>query len=124
MVEEDRVREHLGKFDIRKSMGSGGMHPRELRELADVIAKLLSIIFERSGRAGEVPADWRKASVPRVFKKGRKEDAGNYRPVSLTSIPGKVMEELLLGAITKRVEEKTTTPLGAVSMDSPRGNHA
>ncbi|GAB0210329.1 mitochondrial enolase superfamily member 1 [Grus japonensis] len=82
------------------------MHLRVLRELADVITVPLSIIFERSWRTGEVPEDWRKASVTPVFKKGRKEDPGNYRPVSLTSIPGKVMEQLILGVINKHVEEK------------------
>ncbi|GAB0208953.1 mitochondrial enolase superfamily member 1 [Grus japonensis] len=87
-------------------MGPDGMHPRVLRELADVIAKLLSIIFERSWRTGEVPEDWRKASVTLVFRKGKKEDPGNYRPVSLSSIPGKVMEQLILGVINKHVEEK------------------
>jgi len=53
-----------------------------------------------------VPKDWRKASVTPVFKKGKKEDPGNHRPVSLTSIPGKVMEKLILEAIIKQVEEK------------------
>jgi len=82
------------------------MHPRVLRELADVIAEPLSIIFERSWRTGEVPEDWRKANVTSVFKKGKKEDPGNYRLVSLTSIPGKVMEQLILEVIIKQVEEK------------------
>ncbi|GAB0209860.1 hypothetical protein GRJ2_003451700 [Grus japonensis] len=50
--------------------------------------------------------DWRKANVTPVFKKGRKEGPGNYRPVSLTSIPGKVMEQIILGVINKHVEEK------------------
>ncbi|GAB0205877.1 mitochondrial enolase superfamily member 1 [Grus japonensis] len=101
LVEEDQVREHLGKLDIHKSM-----HPRVLRELADVIAVPLSIIFERSWRIGEVPEDWRKANVTPVFKKGKKEDPGNYRPVSLNSIPGEMMEQLILGVINKHVEEK------------------
>ncbi|GAB0206941.1 hypothetical protein GRJ2_003159700 [Grus japonensis] len=60
----------------------------------------------RSWRTGEVPEDWRKANVTPVFKKGKKEDWGNYRPVSLTSIPGKVMEQLILKVINKDVEEK------------------
>jgi len=77
-----------------------------LRELADAIAEPLSIIFERSWRTGEVPEDWRKASVTPIFTKGKKEDPGNYRPVSLISIPGKVMEQLILEVIIKQVEEK------------------
>ncbi|KAK4815944.1 hypothetical protein QYF61_010201 [Mycteria americana] len=39
------------------------------------------------------------------FKKGRKEDRGNYRPVSLTSVVRKVMEQIILSAITWHVED-------------------
>ncbi|XP_068809548.1 uncharacterized protein [Struthio camelus] len=108
LVEEDQVRDL--KLDIHKSMGPDGMHPQVLRELADVIARPLSIIFERSWRSGEVPEAWKKAIVtpppPPVFQKGKKEEPGNSRPVSLTSIPGKVMEQLLLEVLTKHLEDK------------------
>jgi len=46
--------------------------------LADVIAKLLSMIIERSWQSGEVPADWKKGNFVPIFKKGRKKDSGNY----------------------------------------------
>ncbi|PKU47570.1 rna-directed dna polymerase from mobile element jockey- hypothetical protein [Limosa lapponica baueri] len=74
--------------------------------LADVIAKLLSTILERSRRTEEVPEDWRKANVTPAFKKGMKEDPEKYMAVSLTSIPRKVMEQLILDVTCKHVEEK------------------
>jgi len=67
------------------------MHPHALRELVEVIAEPLSIM---SWRTGLVPEDWRTASVTLVFERGKKEDSGNYRSVSLTSVPGKVMNIL------------------------------
>jgi len=76
-----------------------------LRELAEVTAKLFSIIFERSWRKGGVPEAWRKGSVTPLFRRG-KEDLGNCRAVSLTSVPEKVMEQFILDITSKKVEEK------------------
>ncbi|KAK4826324.1 hypothetical protein QYF61_007409 [Mycteria americana] len=55
---------------------------------------------------GEVPEDWKKVHVIPTFKKGKKEDPGNYRLVSLTLIPGKVMEQLILETISKHTKDK------------------
>jgi len=106
LVEEDCVRDHLSKLDANKSMGPDAMHPRVLRELVDVIAEPLSIIFERCWRTGKVSEDWRIANVTPIIKKGKNEDPGNDRPVSLNSIPVKMMEHFILEVIIKQVEEK------------------
>jgi len=63
-----------------------------LRELAEELAKPLSIIYQQSWLTEEVPDDWRIASITPSYKKVRKEDPRNYRSVSLTSVPGKIME--------------------------------
>ncbi|CAM4614120.1 unnamed protein product [Lepidochelys olivacea] len=105
-VKKEMVQDYLEKLDMHKSMGPDALHPRVLKELADVIAEPLAIIFENSWRSGEVPEDWKKANVVPNFKKGKKEDPGNYRPVSLTSVPGKIMEQVLKESILKHLEER------------------
>ncbi|KAF1648163.1 putative RNA-directed DNA polymerase from transposon X-element, partial [Eudyptes chrysocome] len=98
---EEAVNDLLCHLESHKSMGLDEIHPRVLRELAEELTKPLSIIYQQSWLTGEVPDDWRLANVTPIYKNGRKEDPGNYRPVSLTSVPGKMMERFILRALTR-----------------------
>jgi len=104
-IQDEVVNDLLCHLDIHKSMGPDGIHPRVLRELVEELAKPLSIIYQQSGLTGEVPDDWRIASVTPIYKKGWKENRGNYRPVSLTSVPGKIMEQFILSALNGHVKD-------------------
>ena len=63
--------------------------------MAEKIADPLAAIFNASLNTGVLPADWREAVVSPIFKHGDRDMPDNYRPVSLTSVPCKVLERIL-----------------------------
>ena len=75
-IQEETLRDLLLQQDCHKFMGQDEIHPRVLRELEEVIAELLSIIYQHSLLTGEVPEDWRLANVTPIYKKGCREDLG------------------------------------------------
>ena len=67
-VSEEQVRDHLMNLNRYKSMGLDDMNPGILRELADVVAKPLSILVENSWYLGNVPGEWKNGNVmPLLF---------------------------------------------------------
>ncbi|GAB0179390.1 mitochondrial enolase superfamily member 1 [Grus japonensis] len=105
ITQGEMVSDLLHHLDTHRSMGLDGIHPRVLRELAEVLTKPLSIIYQQSWLTGEVPVEWRLANVTSIHKKGQEKDLGNYRPVSLTSVLGKVMEQIILSAIMRHIQD-------------------
>ncbi len=89
------VHTHLRALDKHKPAGTDGLRPAILLMAADGIAKPLSMIFTQSFTSGEVPRFWSEANITPIYKKGRKTDPSNYRPISLTSAACKIMERLI-----------------------------
>lgn len=64
------------------SLGPCRLQPRVLRKLADVLARLISVVFETSWTFGHVPSDWKKGS--------QKINPRNYRFMNF--VDGKIMK--------------------------------
>ena len=76
-------------------MGPDNIHPRVLKEAAEVLSTPLASIFTKSFRAGLVPGLWKLGRVAALHKKGDRKLPNNYRPVSLTCILCKLMESFV-----------------------------
>jgi ribonuclease P/MRP protein subunit RPP40 len=104
-IEEQLVLDKLSKINVGKSHGPDGLHGKLLYEVRYEIVESLTKLFNLSLETGIVPQDWRDADVCPLFKKGKRDKAENYRPVSLTSIIGKLLESILKDTIVKHLEE-------------------
>ncbi|CAM5124147.1 unnamed protein product [Natator depressus] len=101
----EEVLELIEKLNSKKSPGPDGIHPRVLKELKCEIAELLTMVCNLSFKSATVPNDWKIANVTPIFKKGSRGDAGNYRMVSLLSVPGTLVETVVKNKIVRHIEE-------------------
>jgi len=85
-------------------MGPDEVHSGVRRELVDVVAKSLSVIFEKSWQSGEVPGgDGTKGNITFIFKKGKRMTWG-ATDLTVSLLLGKIMELILLEAVLRHKE--------------------
>ena len=100
----EEVSKKIDNLDSYKAPGTDRFLPRVLKEVRDEISPQLVTLFNRSLETGVVPQDWREANVTPLFKKGATSKPGNYRPVSLTSVVGKLLESIIVDKLTDHLE--------------------
>ena len=85
--------DQLTILNVNKPAGPDGVSPRLLKDIADSISKPLTKNFNMSLSIRQVPLLWKIARVSPIFKgKGNPHSPQNYRPISVTSIVCKIME--------------------------------
>ena len=77
---------------------------RLLKELATELAPVLTSVFRQSLESGTLPTIWTKAFVTPVFKNGNRNEAENYRPVSLTCVTCKIFEHVICKHIRNHLD--------------------
>ena len=102
---EEEIANKVGKLDPSKAPGSDGFLPKVLKSTkAGVVPHLLQI-FNKSLEEGEVPDDMRMADVTPIHKKGPVDLTENFRPISLTSVPGRILESIVKDNMVVHLEQ-------------------
>ena len=81
----EEVQEKLQYLNIHKSTGPDMLHPRILRAFEDKLGGPLTYI-NNSVETAIIPEDWKSANVTAIHKKGSRQEPGNSRHISLTSV--------------------------------------
>jgi ribonuclease P/MRP protein subunit RPP40 len=105
LLSSNIVEKKLQELQTDKCPGLDGIHPKLLFELRKEVCIPLANLFNLTLKSGVVPTEWKDAGVTPLFKKGKKTDVQNYRPVSMTSIVCKIMESILKDEIVNHLEK-------------------
>ena len=81
------------------------MKPKDLHIIGQDILKGLKHVFHKSLDTLKFPTPWKTAQVACSHKKGPKNDCGNYRPISLLSIPSKILESIVCKTLDDHLQE-------------------
>ena len=103
IAREDILKE-IDKLKKTKSPGPDEIFPRVIKECKDVVTDSLVHVFRNSIDTGIVPTLWKEANVVPIFKKGNRALTSNYRPVSLTSVIGKLLESIMSNKIREHLD--------------------
>ena len=98
------VRIALQSIDISKATGPDKLSGKILNECAAQLAPSLTLLFNKSLRLGIVPDLWKSANVAPVHKKDDKNNAENYRPISLLCLSSKILERCIFNSIYNKIK--------------------
>ena len=105
VVTKEGVTKLLKGLNPSKALGPDELHPRVLKELATELGPVFAHLFQQSIDKGEIPKEWSLANICPLFKKGDRSLACNYRPISLTCVPCKLLEHIVCSNIMAHLDE-------------------
>ena len=112
---------HLKKLKSNKASGPDNVSPKLLKLAGDAIIPSLTSIHKMSANKNLVPNLWKRANVSAMYKKDDETNKQNYRPISLLSVPGKLMESSVATTVNAHVDKHG---LGSCRQWAYKKNHS
>ena len=105
VVSNEGVTKLLKGLNPSKALGPDEFHPNVLKELAIELGPVFAHLFQKSLDTREIPKEWSLANICPLYKKGDRAFACNYRPVSLTFVPYKLLEHIVCSNIMAHLDK-------------------
>ena len=103
-VTREHVEHLLKAVDPKKATGPDDVSAQVLKHCAFELSGPLTKVFRACLMENIWPSVWKEARVVPIHKKSSRNDPRNYRPISLLSVVGKVLERIVAEAITQHLD--------------------
>ena len=93
LIHTNKLNKDLREIKLDKASGHDDNSSRDFAAASDALTDgLNNVTFQKSIDLNKYPGPWKKARVLTAFKKGVQSEISNYRPLSVLSIPEKLLE--------------------------------
>lgn len=105
-IDETTIRKAINELKNGKSCGPEGVYAELLKSGTGKLIKILTKLFNDYLNGQEVPKEWKVAYISSIYKKGNRNDCGNYRGISVTSSMSRLYGRILRDLIEKEYVEE------------------
>ena len=106
-IEESEIVRCIKKLKNNKTGGSDGIVSELLKYGGVGMVKMLGKLYAHIWKEECVPMKWREGLIVSLFKKGNKEDPGNYRGITLLSVVGKLFCKILNDRLVQYLDKSS-----------------
>lgn len=104
-VDTTFLRKQLTTIKPDKATGPDKVRPKDLTVAGESTKEGINIVLQRSSTERKFPLKWKTAKMKVSYKKGETMDPSNYRPLSMLSVPSKILEGQICKHIDNHMEE-------------------
>lgn len=104
LISPEGITTLIRNLKLSSTAGWGKINSKLLKNTEYFSSLILCLLFTQALQSGVVPDDWKIAQIVPIFKAGNCSLPTNYRPISLTSVPSKLLEHIISSNLMAHLE--------------------
>lgn len=109
-ISSEEVKNHIKQLR-NSSTGQDNVHNRCLKNYTELLIKHLTELFNQILIQGYIPKSWKQANIILLLKPNKdKKNPSSYRPISLLSCLGKLLEKIIKSRLMLELERRQLLP--------------
>lgn len=105
LIENNELFKIIKEFNINKGPGFDMIRPREIKNNYSYLREIIKFIINQIIIQGKIPSLMKISKICPVYKKGKKDNISNYRPIAVLPCIEKILEKHMNNELSKYVED-------------------